>query len=129
MSDLTLWGKIINLNNFKNDNIADAIEESRIDFEDTRYGKGEISKPKDLSHEKWDTWKDIIYKYFTSRKNSRVVTLPYIIRKYTPITKDSENRDVKIIYQASLVGNMFNRYSRKVLNIFKELTLGTDAET
>ena len=129
MTDLTLWGKIINLNNFKNDNIADAIEESRIDFEDTKYGKGEISKPKDLSHEKWDTWKDIIYKYFTSRKNSRVVTLPYIIRKYTPITKDSENRDVKIIYQASLVGNMFNRYSRKVLNIIKELTLGTDAET
>ena len=34
--------------------------------------------------------------------------------------------DVQINYQASLVGNMFARYSRKVLNIIKELTLGTD---
>ena len=55
--------------------------------------------------------------------------LSYIIRKYTPIPKDSENRDVQIIYQASLVGNIFIRYSRKVLDILKELTLGTDADT
>ena len=43
--------------------------------------------------------------------------------------KDSENRDVQIIYQASLVWNMFTRDSKKVLDILKEMTLGTDAET
>ena len=43
--------------------------------------------------------------------------------------EDSENRDVQIIYQASLVGNMFTRDSRKVLDILKGLNLGTDAET
>ena len=43
--------------------------------------------------------------------------------------KNSKNRDVKIIYQAILVGNMFTRDSRKVLDIIKELALGNDAET
>ena len=43
--------------------------------------------------------------------------------------EDSKNRDVKIIYQASLVRNMFTRDSRKVLDILKELTLGTDTDT
>ena len=50
VTDLTLQGKIIDLNNFKTDIIADEIEESRIDFEDTRVGKGELSKPKEFSH-------------------------------------------------------------------------------
>ena len=55
--------------------------------------------------------------------------LSYVIRKDTSIPEDSKNRDVQIIYQASLVGDMFNRDSRKVLDIIKELTLGTDPET
>ena len=55
--------------------------------------------------------------------------LSYVIRKDTSSPKDSENRYVKIIYQASLVGNMFTRDSRKVLGILKGLTLGTDDET
>ena len=37
--------------------------------------------------------------------------------------------DVQILYQESLVGNMFTKNKRKVLDILKELTLGTDAET
>ena len=53
----------------------------------------------------------------------------YVIRKYVPIPKDSKNRDVQIIYQSSLFGNMFTRDSRKVLDILKELTLGTDYDT
>ena len=67
----------------------------------------------------------------TSRqvKNSCGVTLSYVIRKDTSSTKDSENRDVQIIYQASIFGNMFTRYPRKVLGILKELTIGTDSET
>ena len=64
-----------------------------------------------------------------SRKNSRGVPLSYVIRKDTSSPEDSENRDVQIIYQASIVGKMFTRDSRKVIDILKELTLGTDAET
>ena len=50
VTDLTLRGKIIDLNNFKTDILADAIEDSRIDFEDTRNGKKDLSKPKEFSH-------------------------------------------------------------------------------
>ena len=68
VTNLTLQGKIINLNHFKTDIIADAIEESRLDFEHTRDGKGELSKPKEFSHEKCTQWKDSIYNYFASRE-------------------------------------------------------------
>ena len=53
VTDLTLRGKIIDLNNFKTGILADAIEESRLDFEDTRDGKGELSKTKQFTHENW----------------------------------------------------------------------------
>ena len=43
--------------------------------------------------------------------------------------KTVKNRDVKIIYQAILVGNMFTREPKKVLDNLKELTLETEAET
>ena len=49
MTYLTLWGKIIDLNNFKTDVLADDIEESRLNFEDTRDGKGGLINPKDFS--------------------------------------------------------------------------------
>ena len=61
VTDFTLRGNIIDLNNFKNDIIDDAIEQYRLDFEDTRDVKGYLNKPKELSHEKWTQWKDIIY--------------------------------------------------------------------
>ena len=64
-----------------------------------------------------------------SGENSRGVPLSYVIRKYMPSPKDIENRDVQIIYQASLVRNMFTRDSRKILYIIKEPTLRTNAET
>ena len=54
--------------------------------------------------------------------------LSHVIRKVTSSLRDSENRDVQIIYQASLIGNMFTRDSKKVLDILKELTLRTDTE-
>ena len=60
---------------------------------------------------------------------SHGVPLYYVIIKDIPSTKDSENRDMQIIYQACLVVNMFTRDSRKVLNILKEITLGNHAET
>ena len=73
------------INKFKTDILSGSIEESRIDFEDIRYGKGELGNPKEFSHENWAQWEDSIYKYFTARKNSRGVNLSYVIRKYTPI--------------------------------------------
>ena len=57
------------------------------------------------------------------------VHLSYVIITDTPSPKYSENRDVKTIYLASLVENMFTRDSRKVLGIIKELVLGTDSES
>ena len=55
--------------------------------------------------------------------------LSYVIRKDMPSTKDSENRDVQIINQAIIIKNVFTIDSRKVLDILKELTLGTYNET
>ena len=42
----------MDLNNFKSDVISDAIDESRLDFEDTTDGKGGVRKPKEFSREK-----------------------------------------------------------------------------
>ena len=53
---LTLQGKIIDLNNFKTDILDDATEESRLDFEDTRDGKGDLSNPKYFLRAKWTQW-------------------------------------------------------------------------
>ena len=53
VSDLTLQGKITDINKFNTDTLADAIQESWLDFEDTRDVKWELSKPKYFSHEKW----------------------------------------------------------------------------
>ena len=110
-----MWGEIININIFKTDILADAIEESRLDFEDTGYGKGELSKPKDFSHEKWAQREDIIYRYFKSRKNSCGVPISYVIIKDTPSPEDSGNRDINIIYQASIVGTSLPETQGKLL--------------
>ena len=75
MADLTLRGKIIDLNNFKTDILSYDIEGSRVDFEDTIDGNVELIKPKYFPHEKWTQWEDIIYNYFTSRGNSPDVPL------------------------------------------------------
>ena len=61
---MTLQGKNIDLNQFKNDVISDTIEESRLDFGDIRDGKVELSNPREFSHEKWTQWEDRIYNYF-----------------------------------------------------------------
>ena len=51
------------------------------------------------------------------------------LKNYTSSPDESETRDVHILYNASLSGNMFTRYSSKVLNILMELTIGGDSET
>ena len=55
--------------------------------------------------------------------------LSYVIIKDKPSPKESENRNVQIIYQESLVRKIFTRDSRKFLDVLKEMTLGTYAET
>ena len=65
---MTLQGEIIDINHFKTDILADAIEDSRIDFEDTRYGKEKLIKPNEFSHS-----------YTTnSRQGKTVVVCPYL---------------------------------------------------
>ena len=64
---------------------------------------------------------------FASSKNSRGVPLFYVIRKYMPSPKDSENRDAQIFDQENHDGNMFTRDSSKDIDSLKELTLGADA--
>ena len=53
------------------------------------------------------------------KKNRRGVPLSYIVRKYIPSPKESENRDVQIIYQESLVSNVFTKDLRKIIDIIK----------
>ena len=77
--------------------------------------------------ENWTQWENIIYNYFATRENSRGVPISYVIRNDMSSPEDSENRDVQILYQESIVGKMFIRDSSKVIDILKELTLGTDA--
>ena len=57
------------------------------------------------------------------------MTISYVIIKDTSGPEYIENRDVQIIYQASLVGDMFNRDSRKFIDIIKKPTLGNDDDT
>ena len=72
---------------------------------------------------------DYVTKHRVEDRSQLPFSISCVIRKDTPSPEDSENRDVQIIYQASLVGKMFTRDSTKVLDILKELTLGTDADT
>ena len=78
---MPLWGKVINLNNFKTDILAYAIEEPQFDLEDKRDGRGELRKPKEFSHKKWTQWEDSIYNYFAQRKNSLGVPLILLHQK------------------------------------------------
>ena len=121
-----LRGKNIDLNHFKNDVLSDAIEEYQVYFEDTRGGKGELSKTKEFSHERMNG-----RTAFTTTSNHRkncCLPLSYVIRKDPPIYNYGKNRHVHIIHQASLVGNMFTRDSGKVIDIIKEMALGTNSE-
>ena len=56
-----------------------AIEDYRINFEDTIYGKGGLNNPKEFSHEKWTQFEYSIYKYSSSRENIHGVNLSCVI--------------------------------------------------
>ena len=90
VTDLTLQGKPIELNHFKSDIMSGAIEESRLNYEDTRDRKGELDKPKELAHDKWTQWEDSIYNYLSLQNNIHGVPLSNIIGKETSGPDDSE---------------------------------------
>ena len=69
VTDLTLQGKYIYLYSFKSDVLSDVIKESLLNFEDNRYGKGELINTNTFSHEKWTQWGKKICNYFSSQKN------------------------------------------------------------
>ena len=46
MTNLTLQGKNIDLNNFKSDFLSNMIEDSQLGFEDTRDGNRDLSNSK-----------------------------------------------------------------------------------
>ena len=52
VTDLTPRNENIDPDNFKSSVLSDAIEDCRLDFDDTRYGKGYLGKTKEFSHEK-----------------------------------------------------------------------------
>ena len=60
-------------------------------------------------------------------ENRCAVTLSFTMRKDTTSNDNKGNRYVKIVHQANLVSHMFIIDSRKIIDILKELTLGTDA--
>ena len=62
---MTLQVKHISLNNFESDVMTDVIDESRLDFGNTRDGKVDLSNPKEFSHGKWTQWEGIIQKYLS----------------------------------------------------------------
>ena len=62
-------------------------------------------------------------------KNSRGIPYSYVIRVDPPaLTIAQMDRDQEKIYNAQLVGNMFNRDNKFVEQVLKELIVGTDAE-
>ena len=88
---MKLWGKSVDLNNFKSDIMFEAIEDSRVNSEDNRDYKDGISKPTDFSHEKLTQWEDIIYIHFLAQKNRCGVPLCVVIQD-TPSDYGGENR-------------------------------------
>ena len=64
---------------------------------------------------------------FTIISNWKIIFYPleYIIRKDTSSPDYNDTRDVHIIYNTSVVGNMFTKDSRKAMSILKELTIGS----
>ena len=73
-----MQGKIIDINNFNTDTLVDAIEEYRLDFEDTSNVKAELSKPKYIYHRK--SWLNgNIASTNTSCQGKTVVVCPYLM--------------------------------------------------
>ena len=75
--------------------MADEIEDSHIDYENSKYGNTNMDKTKQFSHEKWIQWEDSVYTYFSSRKNSSVFPLACVMRKYTADPADKDDKPTR----------------------------------
>ena len=72
-----------------------------------------------------------MYRYFDSIKNLQVIPLSYVIRKDLPVEKvmTTLTREEKIIHNSNTTVYIFSRDLATVLNILKECTQDTDADT
>ena len=105
------------------------MEEACIAHEETKNDDVDLDKPEKFSHEKWIQWEESMYNYLSSVKNTYDIPLVYVIRKDIATVALPLDEDQEIIYNASLTGAMFNRDTKKVLALLKELTSGTTGET
>ena len=109
--------------------LQDAIEEARLEYEESKR-ESAVELPKTFTVADWVTWEESVYNYFTSHKNNMNVPYAYVIRKDTPpVPVGAMDREMQMIYAARLNGNQFDRDSKYVHNILKQLTNGTDAAT
>ena len=113
------------INEFDDDALDEAIIESELDYNDSKKD-AVLDKPNKFSHEKWQEWEESVYNYFVSFRNARSIPYAYVIRKMpNPVDTANMDRDDCIMYNAQLAGTMFNRDSKHVHQILKELTNGT----
>ena len=129
-TDRSLRGKSLDVVTFYNhDAQLDAIEESELDYEELKK-ESNLDKPEKFKTEKWTEWEESVYNYFASHRNSKGVPYSYVIRKMpNPTPPFLMEREYEIIYFARHEGTAFKRDSKHVLQILKELTNGTSAET
>ena len=71
----------------------------------------------------------MVYTYFTAMKNIQGLPLTYVILKTPYLSDVVVDREHEIIKNTPLQSNMVSRDTKKVLEILKELTVDTDAET
>ena len=71
----------------------------------------------------------MVYTYFITMKNRLGVPLAYVIRKTPASSVIVVDMEQEIILNSPLQGNMLPCDIKKVLEILKELTVDTDAET
>ena len=114
---------------FDIDVMHDAVEESKLDRDELSKSSA-LEKPGKFSHEKWTTWEESVYNYFTSVRNPRGIPYAYVIRKDDQDHNFMDlDREQQIMFNAPLQGAMFKRNSKYVLRILKELCTDTNAET
>ena len=128
-TDHHLHGRNLDLaSEFNGTFLVDSREEAKLDYAESKKD-AIVDKPKIFDAKKWYDWSESVFNYFNAMKNSRGIPYSYVIRVDPPaLTIAQMDRDQEKIYNAQLVGNMFNRDSKFVEQVLKELIVGTDAE-
>ena len=124
ITHMTLRGLPLILAAFDGVTLDDSIEQSKLDNDAE---DADIDKPSKFKMSEWDQFEDDLYLYLTTLRNARTAPLVYVNRKDIDPTEILSTDD-EIIYHAPLQGNTFNRDTKRVIQIIRELTNGTDAE-